>query len=875
MHHCFNLHVCKDRNNGIINVPDNKHIRSNCVTVKWNAENTGIIKEYMDAKKLLLSSISNSNISCQDDIDKCVENFCDVINEIVLPHCITGTCVHHRNNNITHRKVVEDKPWFNKKCKEKYLTYKAAVAEFNKCKSSGNLEILMDKKRDYKKLENKLKRQYKRQDGNMLVYMKKHNPSHFYKYFSRRKQNVHNDINLTQFVEHFENLCRGSGDVNDLSQNNNEVRDANVDYAIFEDITEGEIRTAIKMLKRNKSCGEDRIINEIFIECKDALLPHITKLFNNIFKSGYFPKCWAKGCIVPVYKKGDKNDTNNYRGITIISCFCKLFTSVLNARLLEWDINDNIITDAQYGFRPGLSTVDAMFVLQTLINKFLSKKGGRLYCCFVDYKKAFDSIDRNKLWCKLIRQGITGKMFNIIRALYQNIKTCVKYNGFLSNYFGNHNTGLFQGEVLSPIMFSLFMNDCEMHFLKRCCPYIELQLISVFLLMYADDMVLIAESPSGLQQLIDNLYIYNSECNLGLNVDKTKIVVFRNGGKMKDSEKWYYNGKSLDIVNQFNYLGMLFNFNGKFNVTQKHLAQQGKKAYFALCGKLRNHYLNIETKSNLFDIYVSSVLNYGAEIWGFHKGPDIEKIHLLFCKRALGIKKTSNSNMIYNELGRLPMFVRRKLRIFKYWLKIRYTDNCIIKSCYDDRLQNCDTWLCNIKDELRKLGLEYLFDCELYTTNYMYKLIEQRLYDIYKQTLNASIQNCSRGSIYQHLTDNFTLQSYLRKPINDTHLRYITKFRLSAHNLNTETAKYNKNTDNISIKKCKMCNLDDDEDEFHFILKCPKYADLRNLYVKKYFYKKPSVFKLIQLLSSPNTKELRNLGKYIHFALQIRNEAVQ
>ena len=230
-------------------------------------------------------------------------------------------------------------------------------------------------------------------------------------------------------------------------------------------------------------------------------------------------------------------------------------------------------------------------------------------------------------------------MFNIIKALYQNIKTCVKYDGLLSNYFGNHNTGLFQGEVLSPIMFSLFMNDCEMHFLKKCCPYIELQLISVFLLMYADDMVLIAESPSGLQQLIDNLYVYNSECNLSLNVDKTKIVVFRNGGKMKDSEKWYYNGKSLDIVNKFNYLGMLFNFNGKFNVTQKHLAQQGKKAYFALCGRFRNHCLNIETKSNLLDIYVSSVLNYGAEIWDFHKGPDIEKIHLLFCKRTLGIKK--------------------------------------------------------------------------------------------------------------------------------------------------------------------------------------------------------------------------------------------
>ena len=115
-----------------------------------------------------------------------------------------------------------------------------------------------------------------------------------------------------------------------------------------------------------------------------------------------------------------------------------------------------------------------------------------------------------------------------------------------------------------------------------------------------------------------------------------------------------------------------------------------------------------------------------------------------------------------------------------------------MKSCYDDRLQNCDAWLCNIKDELRKLGLEYLFDCELYTTNYMYKIIEQRLYDIYKQTLYTSIQNCSRGSIYQHLTANFTLQSYLRKPIDNMHLKYITKFRLSAHNLNTETAKYKK-----------------------------------------------------------------------------------
>ena len=96
--------------------------------------------------------------------------------------------------------------------------------------------------------------------------------------------------------------------------------------------------------------------------------------------------------------------------------------------------------------------------------------------------------------------------------------------------------------------------------------------------------------------------------------------------------------------------------------------------------------------------------------------------------------------MIYYELGLLPMLERRKLRIFKYWLKAKYSDNCLIKSCYEERLQNNDAWICNIKDELPKLGLEYLFNSEQFTIKYMYKTIEQRLYDVYKQTLHASIK---------------------------------------------------------------------------------------------------------------------------------------
>ena len=201
--------------------------------------------------------------------------------------------------------------------------------------------------------------------------------------------------------------------------------------------------------------------------------------------SGFFPESWSTGCIVPIYKKGDVDDTNNYRGITLISCLGKLFTSILNRRLLERDKTHNILTDAQFGFRPGHSTVDAIFVLQSLNNRTLKKRGGRLYCCFVDYRKAFDLIDRSKLWTKLIKCGVQGKMFQIIHSLYENVKSCVKHNGLLSDYFPI-KIGLFQGEVLSPLLYSLYVNDCEIHFIREKCSSIEINLINLFLLMYAE-----------------------------------------------------------------------------------------------------------------------------------------------------------------------------------------------------------------------------------------------------------------------------------------------------------------------------------------------------------------------------------------------------
>ena len=152
------------------------------------------------------------------------------------------------------------------------------------------------------------------------------------------------------------------------------------------------------------------------------------------FKSGYFPHAWSTGCIVPILKKGNANNTDNYRGITLVSCLGKLFTSILNKRLIDFDAENNIISDAQFGFRKDMSTVDAIFTLHYLIHRTL-KNRNRLYCCFVDYSKAFDFVNRQNLWYKIIQQGIEGRMLIIIRSIYDNVKSCVKYNNLLSDFF--------------------------------------------------------------------------------------------------------------------------------------------------------------------------------------------------------------------------------------------------------------------------------------------------------------------------------------------------------------------------------------------------------------------------------------------------------
>ena len=215
--------------------------------------------------------------------------------------------------------------------------------------------------------------------------------------------------------------------------------------------SQNEILKSIKQLKSNKSGGPDMLINEFFIHGKQVLVPILCSLFNKVFEYGFFPEEWSEGYIVPLHKKGNLNDVENYSGITLLSALGKLFTRVVNNRLSEWSENYFVLIEAQAGFRANMSTVDDIFVLHGLISHILNH-GEKIYCAFIDFTKAFDYVVRENLWYKLVKLGLRGKILNIIKSIYRSVKSRVKYCNKLGNEF-YCKLGVRQGECLSPLFF--------------------------------------------------------------------------------------------------------------------------------------------------------------------------------------------------------------------------------------------------------------------------------------------------------------------------------------------------------------------------------------------------------------------------------------
>ena len=490
-------------------------------------------------------------------------------------------------------------------------------------------------------------------------------------------------------------------------------------------------------------------------------------IFNHVLSSGYFPDSWTEGIIIPLLKKGDVGDVNNYRGITLMSCLSKISTGVLSKRINKWCDENNVISDCQFGFRKGCSTTDPSFVLHNLIQKTLNNRG-RLYCAFVDLKKAFDSIYRNALWYKLFNLGIKGKTFRIIRDMFAKVKSRVKSANTMSDFF-EYALGLRQGEVLSPLLFSLFVEDLELHLQDRATCGLSIEEINIVLLLFADDMVIVGNTPENLQNSLNLLFQYCSDLELTVNTQKTKIVVFRKRGQIREGESWTYNNEHIEVVNDVNYLGIVFNYTGTFILNQETLAGKGLKALNVLLANTRKYDFNVKTLCQLFDSFVGSILSYGCEVWGFTKSKELERIHLKFCKLILKVKTSTSNAGIYGELGRYPLYLFRFVRIIRYWCKLMHTNNIVMSAVYkaavDDILKGLNNWAGNEKSLLEEFGFAHVWlNPHCVNLQTFPNVFKQRLMDCFMQKWHNDLQNNRVLILYKHFKIDFSYESYLNIP---------------------------------------------------------------------------------------------------------------
>ena len=211
---------------------------------------------------------------------------------------------------------------------------------------------------------------------------------------------------------------------------------------------------------------------------------------------------------------------------------------MLEDRLRMWTENNNIIDDCQFGFRKNKSTIDCIFILQTIINSQLSRKR-KLYCAFIDFRKAFDLVYRNGIWFKLCELETSLTFVKSIRAMYNSVKACVKLLGKTSDCFDSL-VGVKQGEPLSPLLFILFLNDLSKELgIDTNTGNVNQEIINLFqkfILLFADDTILLSESLQELQLLLNKLSEYCKKWNIKMNTDKTKAMLFRCSNRPKHFE---------------------------------------------------------------------------------------------------------------------------------------------------------------------------------------------------------------------------------------------------------------------------------------------------------------------------------------------------
>jgi hypothetical protein len=696
-----------------------------------------------------------------------------------------------------------------------------------------------------------------------------------------KRKSTKNNINVDEWFKHFKALleqeCNTSDDEENSSSFEIEEEESQINDHINRPISEEEVVLALRKLKINKAAGPDGITGEFLKNISVFIVPFLVKYFNALFDKGYYPSSWTESIILPLFKKGDVNKPGNYRGISLLNVCSKVFGFIINKRLQCWVEEHDLTGEFQAGFKKGYSTIDHMFSLMACVQKQLSLNR-KLYAAFIDFEKCFDSIERNLLWPILLKHGIKGKLFRCIKCMYSSVKARVRCGSTLTDVIAC-SKGVKQGDICSPILFSLFINELAIEVIKqgRHGVNFALDTFELFILLLADDVVLLAETPIGLQRQLDSLY--NAACRLSLkvNLDKSNIVVFRNGGYLGKRERWFFQGELMPVVNAYKYLGIYFSTRLSFVAGCKDIASKAKRALIQIIQKLRffnNSSLKVLLK--LFDLQVQPILQYGSEIWGLDAAAHhCEKVHLFALKKFLRVGMRTPNDLVYYELDRYPILITFAVSCVRYWLKLlhmkenRLPRKSYLMLCNLDAKGKCN-WVTKVRECLFVNGFGLVWMNQgVGSINAFIRVFKQRLIDCQWQNVRAHINESERFEKYSLFSGSrHEVPTYLMIDV-DRHIKFIvTKFRFGISDLGIHFYRYrNCNAANLI---CPLCHLDE-ENELHFVLCCPQLKELRKELIPQKFYRVPNLFHFSLLMATTNPKLTRNLCIFLYKAFQFRS----